>query len=268
MILIYAYGSGLGHLKRVNDFLTQEKYNPQNCLILTNSTYSAHWGNSCKIIFKENSFFSLKEEFFNFFQELCFEYRVEEIIVDVFPAGFNGELTEFLAEFKGKKTLLARILKEKYFIKNSEKPTFDQIYLMEKGVQDSDYSFEKAEEYFLKPLMIPSAPGTQKLDYFLLIHSQPLSEVLHLYALAKMYRNGQKIIIQTMVEIPKNNLDLNTEVILSENTNENLIENAELIFSGAGFNTVKELLPYRKKWKCTPFPRTYDDQFLRKKLNA
>lgn len=267
MILIYAYGSGLGHLKRVSDFLQDENYTPDQCLILTNSEYATFWSADFTIIKKENSFFASKREFFIFFEDLCLQHEIDEIIVDVFPSGFYGELADCLVDFKGRKILLARILQDTYFIKNPAKPYFDHLYIMEKGVPDSNYVFGSSELY----QHIKQTESITKVEdmapYFLLIHSQPLSEVLYLYNLAKMYRKGQKIIIQTAIEIPVELLDPDCETILMVKTSRNLLEGAELIFSAGGYNMVKELLPYVVKCKCVPFPRTYDDQFLRKRIN-
>jgi hypothetical protein len=36
-----------------------------------------------------------------------------------------------------------------------------------------------------------------------------------------------------------------------------------MIITGCGFNAMRQTLPYRERHRFIPFPRRYDDQFLR-----
>ena len=266
MILIYAYGSGLGHLKRVTSFLKRQNYASESCILLTNSVFSEFWESGCSVVQKEDLFFS-SAEFSPFVENLISENNINTFIVDVFPAGFYGELSSLLSHFQGRKILLSRILSDSYFEKNRNIPDFDEIFVMEKGVDISqlrsgkilylDYLENISEEFSI----------TIETPYFLIIHSQPLSEVLHLYRLAKMYRTHQKAVILTATAIPQENISSEDLVLYQQKPSKSLLDNSEKIFSGAGFNTFHMLVPYLKKWICNPLPRTFDDQFLRKAIH-
>ncbi len=265
MILIYAYGSGLGHLKRVISFLKRQKYNPENCILLTNSKFSDFWELGWNIMQKEDLFFS-SEEFLSFIENVISENNVHTFMVDVFPTGFYGELSTSLIHFQGEKILLSRILSNCYFEKNPNILYFDQIFVMEEGVNLSQLHYGRIRYLDYQENISEEISITIEPSYFLIIHSQPLSEVLHLYRLAKMYRTNQKVVILTATVISQENIKPKDLVLYQQKPSQSLLDKAEKIFSGAGFNTFHMLIPYHKKWICNPFPRTFDDQFLRKDI--
>ncbi len=265
-MLIYAYGSGLGHLKRVASFLKRQNYALERCILLTNSEFPEFWESGWTIIQKESLFFS-SAEFLPFVRNLISENNFRTFIVDVFPAGFYGELSSLLSPFQGKKILLSRILSNSYFDKNPDIPDFDEIFIMEKGaglpqLQSRKILYLEDQEKVSEGIPIPV-----ETPYYLIIHSQPLAEVLHLYKLAKMYRKHQKIVILTVTVIPLETISSGDLVLYHQKSSQSLLDHAEKIFSGAGFNTFHMLVRYHKKWICNPFPRTFDDQFLRKAIH-
>lgn len=266
MILIYAYGSGLGHLKRVASFLKRQNYTPEHCILLTNSKFSEFWESGWTVVQKESLFFS-SAEFLSFIRKLISENNVHTFIVDVFPIGFYGELSSSLSHFRGKRILLSRILSNSYFDKNPDLPDFDEIYIMEKGACLPRLRSRKILCLDHQENLSEGIPIPVEIPYFLIIHSQPLTEVLHLYKLAKMYRTHQKIMILTATDIPKENISSEDLVLYHQKPSQSLLDSAEKIFSGAGFNTFHMLVHYHKKWICNPFPRTFDDQFLRKAIH-
>jgi len=262
---MYAYGSGLGHLKRVTSFLKRQKYAPENCILLTNSKFSDFWESGWNIIQKEDLFFS-SEEFLSFIENVISENNVHTFIADVFPTGFYGELSSSLIHFQGEKILLSRILSNSYFEKNPNIPYFDQIFVMEEGVNLSQLRSGKIQYLNHQESISEEISITIEPPYLLIIHSQPLSEVLHLYRLAEMYRTNQKVVILTATVISQENIKPKDLVLYQQKPSQSLLDKAEKIFSGAGFNTFYMLIPYLKKWICNPFPRTFDDQFLRKAI--
>lgn len=265
MILIYAYGSGLGHLKRVTSFLKRQNYAPEKCILLTNSVFSEFWESGWKVVQKEDLFFS-SPEFLPFVENLITENNINSFIIDVFPAGFYGELSSLLSHFQGEKILLSRILSNYYFEKNPNISDFDEIFIMEKGVDLSQLRSRKIRYLDYQENLLEGISIAIEMPYYLIIHSQPLMEVLHLYRLAKMYRTNQKIVILTATVIPQENIGSEDLVLFQQKPSQSLLSNADKIFSGAGFNTFYMLIPYHKKWICNPFPRTFDDQFLRKAI--
>lgn len=266
MILIYAYGSGLGHLKRVASFLKRQKYASENCILLTNSVFSEFWESEWNVIVKEDLFFC-STKFLPFVENLISENNIHTFIVDVFPTGFYGELSLLLSYFQGEKILLSRILSNYYFEKNCIIPDFDEIFVMEKGVNLSQFRSGKIRYLNYQENISEEISITIEMPYYLIIHSQPLTEVLHLYRLAKMYRTNQKVVILTATAIPQDSISSEDLILFQQKPSQSLLDNAEKIFSGAGFNTFQMLIPYLKKWICNPFPRTFDDQFLRKAIH-
>ncbi|WP_131368735.1 hypothetical protein [Chryseobacterium luteum] len=266
MILIYAYGSGLGHLKRVTSFLKRQNYASENCILLTNSVFSEFWKSGWNLVQKEDLFFS-SAEFLPFLENLISENNIHTFIVDVFPTGFYGELSSLLSHFQGGKILLSRILSNSYFDKNPNIPDFDEIFVMEKGIDLSHLRSGKILYMDYQNNISEEISITIETPYYLIIHSQPLTEVIHLYRLAKMYRTNQKVVILTATAIPQENISSEDLVLFQQKPSQSLLSNAEKIFSGAGFNTFHMLVPYHKKWICNPFPRTFDDQFLRKTIH-
>lgn len=266
MILIYAYGSGLGHLKRVTSFLKCQNYALENCILLTNSEFSEFWESEWNVIVKEDLFFC-STKFLPFVENLISENNIYTFIADVFPTGFYGELYSLLSHFQGEKILLSRILSNSYFDKNPDIPDFDKIFAMEKGVDLSPFRSGKIRYLDYHENLSEGNSITIGTPYYLIIHSQPLTEVLHLYRLAKMYRTHQKILILTATAIPQENISAEDLVLFQHKPFPSLLGNAEKIFSGAGFNTFHMLVPYHKIWICNPFPRTFDDQFLRKAIH-
>ncbi|MGM5630822.1 hypothetical protein O2K51_07945 [Apibacter raozihei] len=267
MILIYVYGSGLGHLKRVSDFLCIKNINPEECVILTNSSYHHFWENSWQVIYLEDEIFKQKKRFCTLFKKICKEYSIQELIVDVFPLGFYGELTDCLLTFKKKKTLLARILSGKYFTCYSSPFYYDTIYILEKGVDHNKYLGKEKIN-----LQLPYQLGNPEFNYplfkyFLIIHSQPESEIDVLYKTALMYRTSQKIIIVSMM-LPGNKFrDKDLIIFHQKQVSLELIKHAEIVFSALGFNSYRLLGSWKEKWKPIPFPRKFDNQFLRKQVN-
>jgi hypothetical protein len=266
VILIYAYGSGLGHLKRVTSFLKHQNYALENCIVLTNSEFSEFWESGWNVIVKEDLFFC-STKFLPFIEDLISENNIHTFIVDVFPTGFYGELSSLLSYFQGEKILLSRILSNSYFEKNPNIPDFNEIFVMEKGVDLSQLRSGKILHLDYHENLPEGISITIEMPYYLIIHSQPLMEVLHLYRLAEMYRTHQKVVILTATMIPQENISFEDLVLFQRKPSQSLLDNAEKIFSGAGFNTFQMLIPYHKKWICNPFPRTFDDQFLRKAIH-
>jgi hypothetical protein len=265
MILVYAYGSGLGHLKRVYDFLLHQHIQLQNCIILTQSEYGDFWNKEfvLKILPKER--FRDKSLFLYEFRHLIDIYNVKEILVDVFPEGFYGELTACLADLTIKKTLLARIISPRYFKEHPIHTVYDQIYVTERGVEAGPYRFRhfkqiEIEYHFEQPMCLDMCSE----PYHLILHSQPAEEVMCLYKLSKMYDNQVKTIIFSMCDHSLHVTDANTIMYTQKHPCISDIANATKIFAGIGFNTVRMLKNYITKTIFVPFPRIYDDQFLRK----
>ena len=267
MYLFYVYGSGLGHLKRVSDFIHFLNIPISNCLILSQSDYGLFWEKEWLFIQYPKSYFENKNDFCVIFDDLIKNYSVSEVFVDVFPEGFFGELTNCLASFKGKKTLITRVLSKKYFLKFNSRSYFDKVYLTEQGINKEDYNFKDFENIDLK--FIFDSKATQDFidsPYSLIIHSQPFEEVAMLFRYAKMYKSTGKIIIYTCADLSGICLAENIEIRRYKSPTIEILANSVQIFSSTGFNSTRMLKDYIDKTVFVPFTRKYDDQYLRKRF--
>lgn len=117
MILFYVYGNGLGHLNRILSYIKHNNIPFQECIIVTNSNYIDYLPKAIEVIQKAITFFKNKEDALPWLKKQIIERKIiTELIVDVYPCGFYGELT-LLNTLNIKKTLLARLLKPHYFKK-------------------------------------------------------------------------------------------------------------------------------------------------------
>ncbi|WP_075343669.1 hypothetical protein [Tenacibaculum agarivorans] len=267
MYLFYVYGSGLGHLTRVRDFIHTKNIPLEKCVIITNSSYKNYFPNTAIIIQKEDDFFKNKHEIHTFLNICVKKYTISTFVIDVFYAGFYGELNDFLKKTKGLQfVLLARILNNNYTLKYNC-ITYDIIYTLEQGISIENYAYTHKEDLRLKPKRKNNIFSIKpKKPYFLVLHSAPLKEVMLLYKQALLYRKNQHIYIQTYVDFPVQYLKEYTTLIYREETKNELLAEAEKIFSGCGFNSCMETINFRQKQHVIPFKRRFDDQFKRKNI--
>ncbi|MDY3319779.1 hypothetical protein PG637_10260 [Riemerella anatipestifer] len=265
MYLIYAYGTGLGHLKRVSDFINQQSIPVKDCIIVTQSQFGYFWEKDWTVIKLPRSTFCNALQFEIEFKKILCRFPISEVIVDVFPEGFFGELGDCLSLFKGKKVLLARILSNEYFKKYPSNHIYNEVFLTESGIDIENYSCETTTEIEIKyQNSKQTSLNVPKSSYSVIIHSQPLQEVKYLYQMARMYTSEQIVIFTTILE---DNLLANDSVVFKmQQPPLGMLEKANKIFSGTGYNAVKMLKKFHNKTVFIPFPREYDNQFLRKKL--
>ncbi|TPN85979.1 hypothetical protein [Aquimarina algicola] len=267
MILFYAYGSGLGHLNRILSYIKVRALEFSSCIIMTNSTYKTFLPKEIKTMYYPDSFFKNQILFFETLLQIIKQFNVRELVVDVFPSGFYGELHN-LDVIKIKKTILARILKPFYFDKYAS-PQYDDLVVLEKGIMLEHYNFSKTVSVPIKEGFIFSKQEINlQIPFFFILHSGPEEEVIQLYRLAQLYRkNSEHIYIQTFSKMQKLK-DENVTFIFSERPIFSLLHASTKIFTACGFNTFYATQNYRQKQFFLPFKRTFDDQFKRKKYNS
>ncbi|WP_282132546.1 hypothetical protein [Cellulophaga baltica] len=268
MILFYAYGSGLGHINRIQSYIQDKNIPFSSCIILTNTKHKNFISPAIKTIYQQDSFFKDSLLFRDTLHQLIETYLIKELVVDVFPSGFYGEL-QYFDDVSLKKTLLARILKAAYFKKQGT-PRYDELLVLEKGIDLKHYNYKKVSYAQVQTDLRHSKKEIQiKAPFFYIIHSEPAEEVHQLYKIAKMHqKNGEHIYIQTFCALD----DLTNEegVTVLQNTPPllSLLEEADKLFTACGFNLFYATEQYRAKQYFMPFKRRYDDQFQRKLLNT
>ncbi len=266
MKLFYVYGSGFGHLNRIISYIHNKKYIYSECVILTNSRHTSFLPKEIVIVHRVDSFFKNHTKFQIEFSHLIEANQINELIVDVFPCGFYGEL-HILQAIKIKKTLLSRILNQSYF-NQYRSPCFDELVVFEDGIELYNYQFGKQTKmtFNLKTRYITREIKLKK-PFFYIIHSEPDEEVIQLYKFAKLYqKNNEHIYIQTLNKI--NGLEHidNITLIPTKKPLLSLLKESQKIFTACGFNIMIETSKFREKQYLFPFKRRYDDQFKRKAI--
>ncbi|WP_405414529.1 hypothetical protein [Maribacter sp. Asnod1-A12] len=236
-------------------------------MLLTNSIYHDQVPKDIKTLYKEDVFFKNQDRFSLFLQNCIKEYEIDTLVVDVFPAGFYGELEKSITDINSVQTiLLARIVSKDYFKKYGS-PVYDIIYTLENGIALANYQYKK-----MIPFTLQQKPRERsqevilKKPYFVVMHSSPIDEVLLLYKQALLYRTDEHIYIYSFCVIDKALILENTKIISGNGIDSHILDNASKIFTGCGFNSTLETEKYREKQQIIPFKRKYDDQFLRKQL--
>ncbi|WP_103863410.1 hypothetical protein [Aquimarina sp. I32.4] len=267
MKLFYVYGSGLGHLNRILSYIRIKKIKLSSCIILTNSKHKNYLPQEITVQYYPDPFFKDHALFSETLTRCIDNNNVDELVVDVFPCGFYGELT-ILSKVSVKKTLLTRILKTSYFDEYTS-PWYDELVVLEKGIELDYYNYKEKIHLSIIDGFVYHTIDTYpvKAPFFLIIHSEPEEEVIQLYKLAKLYqKNKEHIYIQTYCNTIKF-VEENVTVILAKDPILQLLEQSTKIFTACGFNTFFATQKYRNKQYFLPFKRRFDDQFKRKNKN-
>jgi hypothetical protein len=206
----------------------------------------------------------------------------ERMIVDVFPAGIQGELAGFdrvPLDFVGR---ILRVDEYRRATNDAAWPQFETAYLVEEAAPEvraqrvvrlelstvipsvcegpgradgSERSLDCAEP--------PARPGPSHTlgmtaSYWLIVHSGPADEVEELIAYTRELTSS-RVLVATPCDIPMPSGFARIDAFPVSH----LFADAERIVSAAGFNVMLETEPWRDKHIVLPFPRRFDDQFLR-----
>ncbi len=277
MYLYYAPGSGLGHFTRATAVLHTLKI-PFSQVVLVTSTTIKPPKNS----FDKSFNFSLSAlknpGFQNELKNIIKKYHITTVFADTFPFGLFGELKKIFGlglNF----FYVVRLLKwEKYLSDTffTDKKIFEKALITEKIYAEhrSDLRKISKKTEFL-PLSYPQTEAgnlSADTDFWLVVHSQPLSEVKILLDYALMVKNTRnfkgEIIVSTFAKTDKKIREFYGQKnvrFIKKYEIWNWYPKAEKIFTAAGFNSVKQTAPFRDKTNYLAFYRQYDDQFFRLK---
>jgi hypothetical protein len=112
------------------------------------------------------------------------------------------------------------------------------------------------------PLALPEPPAADgpSGDAWLVVHTGPAREVRALARIADERRGQAPLRVVTPLRV--DGLPAGAEVVAAVPAAP-LYAGAAGIVTAAGFNTVRELAPYRDRHVCVPFERRLDDQKAR-----
>lgn len=271
MHIFYVQGGGLGHLTRIDKLIRFLRIRIEDVLIVSPSQFTHH--------FKSYSFEKLPwntsvNKWAEIIEAILLKTKVDTFYIDTFPLGIKGELIPIYKKFKTLNCIyISRILKWDFYIKNKSEAylkIFNETILLEQ-LYANHLDWIKLNSKKISHIDLSSFYSSKpqinliKEPYVLVILSGPKKDVLELCnsALKDIKNIKHPILVFTQIDIDfknprfivkKNNFPVNQ-----------YFKYASHIYTGTGFNSIKELLPYKNKHTCIAFQKLYDDQFYRKK---
>lgn len=269
MILYYAVGGGMGHLARASAVLNTLQIPKEAVKVLTASPFASLYFQDLPILPLPAHLNNNPEFYEIWLKQQCKKYNFTEIWVDSFPCGILGELG-CLLDLPLKWTYLARILHwDNYAGLIKFTPPFQKIIQLE--------ILETSHQVFLDSLQCSIEfinlkypvyqDYTQKIfsqNDWLIVHSEPQTEVEELLAYAQDQANLEDATPRLCLISPIKKIDLDIDFQYFDlYPSYPYFEQAGRIFTACGFNSMTQTLPFRSKHHFLPFVRRFDNQFLR-----
>lgn len=277
--LYYGFGGGLGHITRFLAFCNTFKIKPVLLTVNCHDSLVKNFASNIYVLPK--NLIADKTGLREWVKDCIRKEKPDKFIIDAFPCGILGELSDLEELNNIEVEYIARILKLNEYKKriDGEFPKFNKIWQIEKlGEEQQNWLKELAD--------INSIPINQlELDYpdskndsmieipdnsWLIIHSGSEEELQTLYEYAKDIISLECIKPNLIVigQIAKPDFISREIPYYSVYPVTNLLKKVTKVVSGAGFNMVYQMRKMKDKHILLPFERALDDQFLRIKLNA
>lgn len=267
MKLFYTLGGGLGHLTRIKRFITSHHITDNYIVFSTKWATKVFPKERCLII--PQKVIDNKMLLFDFLIFQLKKNKIEELYIDTFPFGLFKEIDPLEIPFKCQLFYIARYIHWQRYIDNYQftsfqfKATFIVDFLHKK---QSD--FIKENSLAIHRLRIDEksiTPQQTPPKYYLINHSGNEEEI---YQLLKLLENDERyqkeklpIVINTTQ--PLHNLERKDIKVIHKYPAFHLFEEAKLIITACGYNSMIETLAFRNKHLFLPFKRRFDNQFER-----
>jgi hypothetical protein len=204
----------------------------------------------------------------------------EEIIIDTFPAGILGELCGVRFPATTPLHHVARLLRwDRYRpMLSGDAPHYSTTFRVEPLTEAHEaWIAGRSGEMIDLRLSDPPAPHDPgeildaalpgwngKRPLWLVIHSEPAAELLELIEYARELSAMEDIdpLLAVVTPVPVEGLPPEIPQIHAFPSSA-LLPMAARIITGCGFNAMRQAEPHRERHHFIPFPRRYDDQFLR-----
>ncbi|WP_019629049.1 hypothetical protein [Actinomadura atramentaria] len=251
MIVCHVEGDGLGHLTRVRAYL--HTLRPAGPVIYRTSSPFAADRRVVGPARVERDFPA---------------GSVDEFVVDAFPAGRHGELTAADAPPAARTVHLARLLRWDVYRERlpADPPRFDRTYVLE-DLHPDHLAYLRSVSAELRPLTLvdpPAAPPAEPVTGWLIVHSGPDSELLHLVDYARETAAMEGVRPPMTLVAPRRPDGLPAGIAYRDDyPAAPLAASADRVVTAAGFNAVRQFAPLRERHRMLPFPRALDDQFAR-----
>jgi hypothetical protein len=279
MKLYYAIGGGMGHLSRAAAFFYSQNIDLSQLILLTASPHVGRILPTVCTIILAPDLASQPEKLAAYMTDILRENAINRIYLDCFPLGIVGEWAHIDTQ-NIEIIHLARLLRWQEYRRilspqwvDFSPPRFDKVYILE-PLEAEHEAFLRANSAQILPLQLkyPPAVGFDLRAYFatmlpiwLIVHSENAAELAQLYAYAQDVAQHEKrhccFVLLTSVQLPEP-LGAHT-FLLDYFPAYPFFGQAERIFTAAGFNLMQELAEFRDRHHILPFPRRFDNQFLR-----
>ncbi|MEK6481320.1 hypothetical protein WJR50_27510 [Catalinimonas sp. 4WD22] len=284
MKLYYTVGGGLGHLSRAIAFIhTQPELNLDNMVVMLadreiyqmkQAAFQDERWKSLKIEPIPLPFFDDTEKLRNYLKEWTHAHSPEDIYLDTFPEGIMGEWN-----FEIRKPTQIHYVGRYLNWTAYDQPvfrSFDTLYKVDSWHPEQQrYLSLLSDNIQTIELQYPGAKVPEEIltqfqqwkdeskAIWLVVHSEPQEEVealLH-YAqdVAKAEQASPVFVLCSQNGVENESIDL----CLSLFPAYGLFEYVDKIVTAGGFNLMQQTKPFREKHICMPFPRRFDDQFMR-----
>lgn len=276
MHLYYVMGSGMGHLARAAAFFYTHGIDTTQIIMLCANPLAVELFPEISIINPPLELQYNQQQYSLFLKKIIQAYDIDLIYLDTFPLGILGELGD-MAFDNIKFIYLARLLDwQKYkLVFSSIQYTFFKTYIFETLQQEHEHFIEQySVAIHYGQLIYPKQDCLDLRTYFniknelwLIVHSQPWQEVEDLFFYAQEIAIWQQkqvdFVIITQCEIlsvlPANVYFYKTKAAYM------YLQQANRIFTAAGFNLLQQCANFKEKHYIMPFKRTWDLQFERAK---
>lgn len=283
---VYACGEGLGHLTRARALLHTLGLETSQTPVLVRSGTPHQPGprdglRLVTLVDGDDPFSAEGRRALGGSLRLALErIGVERLVVDTFPAGLHGELTRSALPAGVAVDHVARLLRWPVYraLLPEEPVDFDQVWQVE-PLHARHRAWLEQHSQSIDPLALRDPPiagsSTGHDDAWsgrrcwLIVHSGPPSEIAHLVDLAGAEAasvDPGRTTIDLVLVAPSDAVpaDLPPWVgHVDRYPATPLFDDAERVFTAAGFNAVRQLRSHRAKHLIVPFERRYDDQFAR-----
>lgn len=267
-ILYYAVGGGWGHVHRSLRIIEQHLFSVARVYLVTNHHRFGYVPPAnVEVVYMPPSLAYDADAYARYFRELLQLTACRTLWIDVFPWGVQGELLRVLPFIEHlPKVLVSRYVQWERYMGHCacKPPALEGVYLLEEchPLQKATFDAWKVERQPLT-LNFPLPEGDCSLP------EQPYGVVLHTgnyheWQCLAAYAGQRAPHLRWYYVAPRPCPALGSAWhYAGSRPLRLLLENASCLVSAAGFNTMKELVPFREKHHVLPFARKYDNQFWR-----
>ena len=280
MILYYAVGGGLGHLTRARALLhTLDIQEPAT--ILCSSPFGADpriaGPHQIKII--PRILMDERKAYTIWFRKWLAEQNPSVIYVDAFPAGILGELCGFAFTGGIRLIHIARFLcwKEYQQVLTGDLPPFERTLrvepldadqskvLQQQGGENLNLSLADPPAFLDSDMKgIIQSQRKKQEPLWLIVHAGAVTEVQDLIDYAREMSQLESLAPKLLLVTPQRVNDCPCSILQMDLYPATLLfPIADRIITACGFNIMRQTESYKEKHRFIPFPRRFDDQFLR-----